>query len=151
MSLMGFEPGPDSSAQCGGNTPCAFSDWLAPSAPCLAFLQCADPTNLVLQAAQASYDSITSTLLLNGGPVAVAAAGDSTEAQQLAQGVVQNATGAISSVAGAVTSAAADAVPPVTTGICAGLQLSTGFSCTQLLVGAAVIAGIGLFLAAKKR
>jgi len=56
MSLVGLQPGPDTSATCG-DTLCSFGDWFSMSQGCAGYLVCADP----------SFVSTVTTLAANPG------------------------------------------------------------------------------------
>jgi hypothetical protein len=155
MSLIGmgqFEPGPDSAAACGGNTPCVFSDWFGPSAACLAFLQCADPTNPVYVTANSVYNSANAAVAAQGIPWLVALSTvNPAAAQEAATDIYSTATGAVSSVASGALNLAQNATPPVAAGVCMGIQIGTGVSCTEIMLGLAVVAGLLIYGAVKKR
>lgn len=141
--MRGFQPGPDSAG--GVSSPCGMSDWVAPSAQCLAFLQTFDPTNWVYVAAQAAFTSgqaaIDSSAGYVGGLPAVAAVDPAT-----GQALTQAASLAVASLVSDV----ADSVPTASNALCAGFQAGTGITCTQLLIGAVLIGGIALYVAAKR-
>jgi hypothetical protein len=140
--LNGMQPGPDTGA--GMATPCTMSDWFAPSANCLAFLQVFDPTNAVYGAAsgayavgQASIDAAVGTQL---GPLALTIA-DPT----LGSSIIASTTGVISDTVSSAASALSNQLPNAMTAFCTGFESGTGISCTELLLAAAAIAAFMIY------